>query len=356
MQIGASLVVDEQKWQAVLSRLAAEDEFVYAVRTTGVYCRPSCPSRRPKRDSVEFFATAKEAEGAGYRPCLRCRPTGVAPSSELIERACRWLEAHVEDKITLSELAAALGISPFHLQRTFKRALGVSPRQYHAGLRAEAARAALSKSESVTNAIYDVGYGSSSRFYENPADELGMPPASYRKGGEGARIRYITFGTDFGIVLVAATERGVCKVSLGDSRDKLVSELRQEFKAAISITEDAEQLASLKEAVLDGLTGSKPRLDLPLDIQATAFERRVWTFLRSIPRGRRFSYKQVAEAVGYPTGARAIARACASNPAALVIPCHRVVGSDGELHGYRWGIDRKRALLDLEALTASEED
>ncbi len=343
---------DDAQWAAVLGRDAAADGmFVYAVRSTGIYCRPSCPSRRPLRERVMFFGLPEAAEHAGFRACLRCRPAQTAmrdPQVEMVRRVCRAIEDD-PDRTDLATLGAVVAISPAHLQRTFKRLMSISPRQYAEACRVRDVKARLHSGEAVTNALYDAGYGSSSRLYERAPATLGMTPATYRKGGAGATIRYTVASSPLGALLVAATERGLCAVRLGDDADALVEELRHEFPFAALARDADDALGAWVAPILANLGGTQPHLDLPLDVQATAFQWRVWEALRAIPRGETRSYAEVARAIGQPTAARAVARACATNPVALAIPCHRVVRGDGDPGGYRWGMERKRALLAREA-------
>jgi AraC family transcriptional regulator, regulatory protein of adaptative response / methylated-DNA-[protein]-cysteine methyltransferase len=335
------------RWKALLGRDGAADgRFVYAVRTTGVFCRPSCPSRAPLRQNVEFFAGHREAEAAGYRACLRCRPTGVDPRSEraaTIVAACRRLER--DEPVRSEELARELGVSPFYFQRLFKQHTGVTPQAYRRRVLAERARASLASAATVTEAVYHAGYASSSRFYDGIGRELGMRPAEAKRGAVGHDVRYAVRRCTLGRVLVAWTERGVCQVALGDTNVALVELLQQRFARAELRASDT--VPSWVGEVLDAI--DTPRtLDIPLDIQGTAFQQRVWSELRRIPAGETRSYAEVARALGMPAASRAVARACASNPVAVVIPCHRVVRSDGTLSGYRWGEARKRKLLQRE--------
>lgn len=344
-------------WDAVLRRdITFDGAFVYAVRTTGVYCRPSCAARRPKAENVQFFAGPAEAETAGFRPCRRCRPSG-APAAEphvaLVAQICRYLEACDEHVPTLDELASHFGVSPFHLQRVFKRVTGVSPREYASEHRASRFQAALKEGNEVTDAIYDAGFGSSSPAYEMSAGRMGMSPRRYRDGGAHVRIRYALAPCALGWLLVGATERGICAVRLADTDAELVRSLRDEYFAA-ELTPDRAALSATVDALLRYLDGRQPHLDLPLDVQATAFQRQVWDALRAIPYGATRSYQEVAASIGRPGAVRAVGSACAHNPAALVIPCHRVVRADGALGGYRWGLERKRALLDQEAQHAPQ--
>ena len=341
---------DADCWQAVLDRDASFDgRFVLAVRSTHIYCRPSCPARRPLRKNVTFFALPEAAERAGYRPCKRCRPRDIAvrdPQAEVVQQVCRYIAAHLDESLTLDELGAQVNVSPFHLQRTFKQVMGISPREYAEACRLDQLKTHLRNGDSVTGALYEAGFNSSSRLYDRAPASLGMTPAAYRKGGAGMRIGYTIVDSPLGRLLVAATERGVCAVSLGDDT-VLESTLLGEYPAA-QIQRDDTHLHQWVSAILDYLNGWQPHLDLPVDVQATAFQRRVWQELQNIPYGETRSYSEVARAIGSPKAVRAVANACANNPAALVIPCHRVVREDGSLGGYRWGIQRKAALLQQE--------
>jgi len=342
---------DERRWQAVLEREAAMDgRFVYAVRSTGIYCRPTCPSRRPRRDQVIFFAQPGAAEQAGFRACRRCRPSTDkldSTQADVAERACRIIEANLDQAPTLSQLGAQIGVSPFHLQRIFKRAIGITPRQYADACRIDRLKARLKQGDNVTTALYEAGYGSSSRLYEQAPTRLGMTPATYQRGGAGAHIHYTITGSALGQLLVAATERGICFVSLGDDPAALEASLTGEYPAATLQRDDAT-LGERVGAIVRHLSGEQTQLDLPLDVRATAFQSRVWNALLAIPYGSTRTYGEVAAALGQPTAARAVARACATNPVALLVPCHRVVGEGGDLRGYRWGTDRKRKLLEHE--------
>lgn len=340
-------------WNAVESRdFAYNGVFVYAVKTTGVYCRPTCASRRPHRENVEFFASATAAEGAGYRACRRCQPDEPTDAVRaLIERVCRHLESAGDHLPTLAELSAEFHISPYHLQRMFKRLIGVSPRQYADSHRRDRVKAELRADQTVTAAVYEAGYGGSSAFYRDAAAMLGMTPIRYREGGAEMRVRCTTARCSLGVVLVAATDRGVCAIRLGDSDDAVIDELRAEFPNAV-VTDDADLSAWVAE-VIAHVEGQQIRLDLPLDIRATAFQRRVWEALRSVPYGEQITYQGLAERIGEPSAARAVAGACAANSVALAIPCHRVVREGGALSGYRWGVERKRVLLEREAEHAS---
>ncbi len=342
---------DEVFWQAVLSRDSRFDgRIFFGVRSTGIYCRPSCPARRPRREQVVFFQIPEAAEHAGFRSCRRCRPRIAAtadPQIEMVRRACRYIEEHIDTLPTLDALSAHTGVSPYHLQRVFKRVAGITPRQYAEACRLSKFKARVKKGESVTGAMYDAGYGSSSRLYERAPSQLGMTPADYRRGGKGARISYTTVGCSLGRLLVAATEKGVCAVRLGDSDAALEADLLSEYPAA-DVQRNDEALSNSVDQLLNHLKGARPHLDLPLDVQATAFQWSVWEKLREIPYGSTRSYSEIARAIGRPTATRAVARAIATNPVAVVIPCHRVIREDKSLGGYRWGIERKQALLERE--------
>lgn len=345
----------EEAWAAVLARDPRFDGcFVYAVASTGVFCRPVCPSRRPHRRNVSFFATPDAAAAAGFRPCRRCRPAAGDPSPALraVERARVYLDEHPEERVTLERLARVAHLSPTHLQRTFKRLVGVSPREYAAARRAERLREGLRGGKSVSRASFDAGYGSSSRVYEQGAERLGMTPAAYRRGGRGMRVRFSIVESPLGRLMVAATERGVCAVTLGEDDAELEAALRRELPNADLRRADSD-LEAWTQRVVAHLANAAEPLELPLDVRATAFQLRVWSALREIPAGSTASYGEVAERIGAPSAARAVARACASNPVALVIPCHRVVRGDGGLGGYRWGTERKRRLLEAERETSA---
>ena len=339
-----------QAWQQVLAR-DANASFVYAVASTGIFCRPSCPSRRPTEANVRFFPEAAGALAAGYRACKRCVPLGELPEAATVARLCRYLSTHRDRVVTLADLARVAQSSPFTVQRQFTRVLGVSPRAYQAQLRAVQMRKSLSTSgASVTEAIYQAGYGSSSRFYEQAAQDLGMSPTRFRDGGLNETIRFAIARCELGLLLVAATERGVCSVMLGDQAAELERLLRQQFRSA-NVEPDATGLQQHTAAILAAMTDHPAAGELPLDVRATAFQARVWRALRQIPRGETRSYAELAKAIGQPTAVRAVARACATNPVAIAVPCHRVIGSDGSLTGYRWGVDRKKKLLALERNT-----
>ncbi len=325
----------------------ADGQFVYAVRSTGIYCRPTCPSRRPRPEQVEFFDTPTEAERAGYRSCQRCCPTALPPPVQAVDRACRYLETHSDRKVDLTELAQQVHMSVFHLQRIFKQQTGVSPRQYQAALRAKTMRAALAQSASVTESIYEAGYSSSSRFYESAGRELGMSASVWRKGGKGMAVRYCTFRSPLGMVLLAATAKGVCFLALGDQKEELLAELRRELPQA-EIEQNTDALQHYRDVVFDYLSEGTPHLRLPLDVRATAFQCRVWQLLQNIRPGTTRTYSDLALELGDAGLTRAVARACATNPVSLAIPCHRVLRTTGKLAGYRWGLDRKQKLLEME--------
>lgn len=337
----------EMQWQQVVSRDARQDgRFVFAVRTTGVYCRPSCPSRRPRRESVEFFTSPQAAERAGYRACLRCKPQQVSEQARYVLRARKLLDES-ESMLTLQELSRHVGVSAFHLQRLFKRATGLSPREYQAARRTQQVKARLREGADVTTSLYDAGYGSPSRLYETSGKQFGMTPAVYGKGGAGERITFTTAACALGVMLIAATGRGLCAVRFGDDEAKLERELREEFRAA-AIQRDDTALRPFAKAIVPAVKGDAGFVDLPLDIKATAFQQKVWDALRQIPCGETRSYAEIARQIGDPSATRAVARACASNPVAVVVPCHRVVRGTGDLAGYRWGVERKQKLLRAE--------
>jgi len=339
---------------AVASRDARLDSaFVYAVRSTGIYCRPSCPSRRPRPKQMQFFAIPEAAERAGFRPCLRCRPQ-LAPRStqvELVRRVCGAIDADVERPADLRRLAAGSGMSAQHLQRTFRKAMGITPRQYADAIRVARLKSHLRKGTDVTTALYETGYGSASRLYEKSDEQLGMTPATYRRGGSGMQISYTIADCSLGRVLVAATNRGVSAIYLGDQDEPLAAALRKEYPHA-EISRSPEGNSQWVRAIVRHLAGAQPQLDLPTDVAATAFQRRVWEALRAIPFGTTRTYSEVARSLGRPSATRAVARACATNPTSIVVPCHRVIRTDGSLGGYRWGLHRKQLLLEQELRVA----
>jgi AraC family transcriptional regulator, regulatory protein of adaptative response / methylated-DNA-[protein]-cysteine methyltransferase len=346
----------ERRWRIVLARDRRYDAaFVYAVRSTGIYCVPSCPSKKPRRQQVEFFLRADAAERAGFRACRRCHP-GQAPLADpqvaTVRVACGIIDAHPDHPASLAALAAQSGTTSPRLVRAFQSVLGVTPRQYRDQRRLARFKSHLKEGKKVSPALYDAGYGSTSRVYERAHSYLGMTPATYGRGGPGVRIRSVTVPCSLGWLLVAATERGICRISFGDSAAPLERALRTEFPAAEIARDDGtlEEWVTRLSAHVDGRTRE---MDLPLDVCATAFQRRVWEELQRIPYGSTCSYSDVARAIGKPTAARAVARACATNPAAIIVPCHRVVREDGGLGGYRWGLKRKQALLAQEAAALS---
>jgi AraC family transcriptional regulator, regulatory protein of adaptative response / methylated-DNA-[protein]-cysteine methyltransferase len=342
----------DSRWQSIVGRDASADgSFVYAVRTTGVYCRPSCPSRRPKPENVSFYTSWKEAEAGGYRPCQRCRPNAASPASEnaaAIVEACRRIEA-AEELPKLEDLAASVGMSPFHFHRRFKAVTGLTPKAYAAAHRARKVREALRQADtSVTEAIYAAGFNSNSRFYETSDEVLGMTPTAYKRGGEDADIRFAIGECSIGSILVALSHKGVCAILLGDDPEKLVRDLQDRFPQANLIGGDA-RFEQLVAKVVGFVEAPKLGLDLPLDVRGTAFQQRVWRALREIPPGQTVSYKEIAHRIGKPKSVRAVGQAVGANPIAVAIPCHRVLRNDGALCGYRWGVERKRALLQKEA-------
>lgn len=339
-------------WQATLARDSrADGTFVLAVRSTHIYCRPSCPARRPLRRNVVFFRTREEAEKQGFRACLRCRPNEIAGPVALVQRAAGQLAESTEESVRLGVLAKTLGTTQATLRRAFLQVTGLKPRELAEALRIKRFKAMLRGGKSITDALYETGYGSSSRVYERSNAQLGMTPATYRKGGQGMKIGYTIAKSPLGKVLVAATERGVSAVYLGDAESTLISELREEYpRAEIAPAPDAFQ--RWVGEIVQRIEGKQPRLELPLDLQATAFQRRVWQELQRIPRGRTRTYSQVARSLGQPKAVRAVARACARNPVSIVVPCHRVIREDGALAGYRWGISRKEQLLAQERAAA----
>jgi AraC family transcriptional regulator, regulatory protein of adaptative response / methylated-DNA-[protein]-cysteine methyltransferase len=354
----------EKLWRAVQMRdRSADGAFVYAVRSTGIYCRPSCASRKPRREQVEFFSLPEAAEQRGFRACLRCRPRLVRlsdPRAAVVAGVCREIEAQIdadgdgrEMRMTLGTLSAAAGLSAHQLERAFRSVMGISPRQYADARRMRRLKSRLRKGDDVTTALYDAGFGSSSRLYERAPAQLGMTPATYRQGGAGMKIRYTIVSSPLGRLLVGATDRGISALYLGKDDGPLETSLRKEYPRA-EVQRDRNGLEGWVGKILEHLRGREPNLDLPTDVQATAFQRRVWEELRKIPYGTTRTYRQVARAIGKPTAIRAVARACATNPVSVVVPCHRVVREDGNLAGYRWGLERKQALLEHESAGRGE--
>jgi AraC family transcriptional regulator of adaptative response/methylated-DNA-[protein]-cysteine methyltransferase len=349
-------MLDQEKcWRAVQQRDETKDgTFFFGVMTTGVYCRPSCAARKPLRKNVRFYQNASEAEQDGLRPCLRCRPLaaiGADPNAERIQAICRYIESHSDDPLKLDELAQRSNLSPFHFQRSFKAIVGVTPKQFVEAARVKKLKGSLRSSKNVTDAVYEAGFGSSSRVYERADTRLGMTPNQYRKGGEGVDITHVAIDSPVGQMMIGATDRGLCFVQFGETADELLEALRREYPAAKlepMVEPYSAEFQSWVDAIRKHVSGGHNHLELPLDIRATAFQMRVWRYLQSIPYGEVQSYSEVAAGLGQPTAARAVASACAKNVLALVIPCHRVIRGSGELGGYKWGLERKRALLDRE--------
>lgn len=340
----------DPRWAQVLARDAAADgSFVYGVTTTGVYCRPSCPSRAAKPQNVRFFAANSEAEVAGFRACLRCKPSGesLAQATAAKVAAAARLIDEAETPPALDDLAAAVDLSPFHFHRVFKAATGLTPRQYADAKRGAKVRQALKSPSTVTQAIYEAGFNANSRFYEQSDALLGMTPSAYRDGGAQAHIRFAIGQSSLGAILVASSDKGVCAILIGDDPQDLAEDLQRRFGKAQLVGDDPD-FAALVALVVGFVEAPKLGLDLPLDVRGTAFQQRVWQALRAIPAGSTASYADVAAAIGAPSAVRAVAGACAANPLAVAIPCHRVLRIDGALSGYRWGVERKRALLEAE--------
>lgn len=342
---------EDSRWQAIVTRdKAANGSFYYAVRTTGIYCRPSCGARTPKPENVQFYETPEQAEQAGFRPCKRCKPDHLSLSdrhASIIAEACRSIEA-AENQPTLSALAANAGLSPWHFQRLFKSITGLTPKDYAAALQAKRVRSGLANNGTITDVIADAGYGSNSRFYEKSTQLLGMTPKRYRAGGQDVDIRFAVGECSLGAILVASSPFGICSILLGDDPDQLARELQNSFPHANLIGADGafEQRVA---KVIDFVEMPQTGLDMPLDIRGTAFQQRVWQALNSIPYGSTVSYTELAKIIGSPNAVRAVASACAANRLVVAIPCHRVVRTDGSLSGYRWGVERKQLLLKREA-------
>lgn len=342
---------DDARWSAVRRRdRAADGAFVYAVRTTGVYCRPSCAARTPRRENVTFHATCADAERAGFRPCKRCRPNEASLAERqaaAVAKACQLID-EAEELPSLDALARTAGLSRFHFHRVFKAVTGVTPKAYAAAHRGKRVRDELAHSDSVTSAIYGAGFNSNGRFYATASELLGMTPTEFRAGGAGTVIRFAVGECSLGAILVAATEKGVCAIEFGDDPDALVRSLQDRFANARLIGGDAE-FEQLVAKVVGFVEAPAQGLDLPLDIRGTAFQQRVWTAIRAVPAGATASYSEIAARIGEPKAVRSVAQACASNAIAVAIPCHRIVRRDGSPSGYRWGVERKRALLEREA-------
>lgn len=358
----------DARLRAVMSRnRSADGQFVFAVRSTGIYCKPSCPAKRPSERNVIFFGAPSEAERAGFRACRRCHPNEATrrdSQAGAVERVCQTIDLQIDgdalDNIDSGilrpkELANGVGLSPHQLERAFRRVLGISPRQYADARRMRRVKAAIKGGSDVTTATYEAGFGSSSRLYERAAGQMGMTPGTYRKGGAGMKIGYTIVASPLGRLLVAATDRGISAVYLAKDDGPLEAALKEEYPRA-EILRDNNGMKEWVKAILEHLRGKQPHLDLPTDVQATAFQRRVWEELRKIPYGTTRTYTQVARAIGKPAAIRAVARACATNPTSIVVPCHRVVREDGKLAGYRWGIERKESLLTQEKKLLREQN
>lgn len=346
----ANVLTEDDKWQAVLNRdYNSDGVFVFAVRSTGIYCKPSCPARRPSREQVSFFGGPDAAEASGYRPCLRCRPREIVgpPNVELVDRVCKYIENNLDSKLTLSTLSANVRVSPFHLQRTFKQTVGISPRQYADALRLAKMKRSLRNGQTVTKALYGAGFTSRSRLYEKPPIRHGIRPGAIRRKGLGMRIEYAIVNIPLGRLLLGATERGICAVCMGNSDAAVEAALKEDYPLA-ELQRNDEDMHRWTDAFVHYFSGRQMDLDLPVDVQATAFQWRVWKEIQSVPYGVTTTYHKIATSLGTPNATRAVARACATNPVALVVPCHRVIGEDGALRGYRWGKKRKEALLSLE--------
>lgn len=340
---------DDERWRAIQNRDEAGDGlFVYGVRSTRIFCRPSCPARRPRREQVAFYDTPEAAAAAGFRACRRCHPDEPRSSqADLAARAKRWIEEHSHEEASLAALGRALDTSPYHLHRIFKRATGLTPRQFREVCRMAEFKSRLKEGEAVTSAMYGAGFGSSRRLYEQAYSELGMTPLAYRRGGRGQLVDYDIIDSPLGRLLVAATERGLCAVALAEDDAVLEAFLRSELPRA-ELRRGSRSVDTWMGPILDYLAARKPSLDLPVDADGTAFQRQVWRALQQIPYGATRTYAEVARDLGQPSAVRAVARACATNPVAIVVPCHRVIRQDGALAGYRWGLERKRSLLDME--------
>jgi AraC family transcriptional regulator, regulatory protein of adaptative response / methylated-DNA-[protein]-cysteine methyltransferase len=337
--------IEDEMWDAVVARNDSYDgKFVFGVRSTGVYCKPSCPAKHARREQVVFLAGPDKAEQSGFRPCKRCRPREAQSSrARLVESVCRFIDANLDQKLTLLKIGNHAGLSPYYLQRTFKQVLGVSPREYVEARRLARMKRSLTSGQTVNDALYKAGFSSRSRIYKKTPG-LGVAPGTFRRGGEGLQIEYTIIDSPLGRLLVGGTERGVCVVSLGASDEVVEASLAQDYFAA-DLHRNDQALKKWSDKFTEYFADRPFNLKLPLDVQATAFQQRVWKEIQSIPYGQTSTYSKIASAIGKPKAVRAVARACATNPVSLVVPCHRVIGSDGELHGYRWGLRRKQALL-----------
>jgi AraC family transcriptional regulator, regulatory protein of adaptative response / methylated-DNA-[protein]-cysteine methyltransferase len=356
-QVGSNLtnraarLSDDEKWDAVVARDDSYDaEYVFAVRSTGIYCKPSCPAKHASKEQVVFFSGPDEAEQSGFRPCKRCRPREAQSSrTRLVENVCRFIDANLGQKLTLSKIGNHAGLSPYYLQRTFKQVLGVSPREYVEARRLARMKRSLTSGQTVNDALYKAGFSSRSRIYKK-TPSLGVAPGTFRRGGEGLQIEYTIIDSPLGRLLVGGTKRGVCVVSLGASDEVVEASLAQDYFAA-DLHRNDQALKKWSDKFMEYFADRPFNLKLPLDVQATAFQQRVWKEIQSIPYGQTSTYSKIASAIGKPKAVRAVARACATNPVSLVVPCHRVIGSDGELLGYRWGLRRKQALLIHEGMS-----
>jgi len=346
---------DETRWEILCAR--QESPFFFGVRTTGVFCKPSCSARRPLRQNVCFYDRAETALAAGFRPCLRCQPLAVAtnhPHREPLQQLCRYIQEHHDEVLSLDHLAQRVQLSPQHFQRVFQEVIGITPKEYTTACRLQKLRHGLRTENSVTEAVFAAGFSSSSRVYEKLDTHLGMTPQQYRQGGAQMEISYATALIPLGLMMVGATDRGLCFLQFGENLGQLLEQLQGEYpKAQLKPAADSPQFAAWINALSTYLTGFQARLEeLPLDLRGTAFQYKVWQYLQKIPPGQVQSYREVAEAIGHPKAVRAVGSACAANPVAIVVPCHRVLRSDGSLGGYRWGLERKRALLKAESALA----
>ena len=350
----ATRLADDEKWDAVVARDDSYDgEFVFAVRSTGIYCKPSCPAKHARREQVLFLSSPDEAEQSGFRPCKRCRPLEAHSSrTRLVDNVCKYIDSNLGQKLTLSKIGNHAGLSPYYLQRTFKEVLGISPRQYVEAHRLAKMKHSLTSGHTVNDALYKAGFSSRSRIYKK-TPSLGVAPGTFRRGGEGLRIEYTIIDSPLGRLLVGGTERGVCAVCLGASNEAVEASLSQDYFAA-DLHRNDQALKKWAAKFMEYFNARPFNIKLPLDVQATAFQWRVWKEIQAIPYGQTSTYSKIASTIGKPKAVRAVARACATNPVSLVVPCHRVVGSDGELHGYRWGLQRKQALLIHEKMSERE--
>ena len=348
---------DSERWNAILARDESKDgEFVFGVHSTGIYCKPSCPARHPHVEQVAFFDGPGEAERHGFLACKRCRPNDHAiPRTETIRRVCEYIERNIDGKLTLSILSKEAGLSKFHFQKTFKRIIGISPRQYVEARRLEKVKDLLRRGDTVTNAIYNAGFSSKGRLYENSPSQLGVNPGTFRRGGEGLSIHYTIVDSPIGRLLLGATRNGICSVCIGASDEAVEAALKEDYYAADLYRND-QQMKNWAEEFSKYFDGKDFARDLPVHVQATAFQWKVWRRIQAIPYGKTTTYSKIAQELGRPKAVRAVANACATNHIALLIPCHRVVGKRGDLRGYRWGLNRKQTLLSLEESTTKKSD